>query len=98
MTPPPDAAHPSRGSRQFRVRRLPDSQGWLRRRRHYEVACFEGGSDAPSWIRQAENPGSVLRDEGVHPTDIHDYVAEADAAWQGGVGPWRSAFPSENQE
>ncbi len=89
MTTPPE--------RQLRVRRLPDGRGWLRKKPQYEVACFEAGAGTPSWVRQTEHPGSMLREEGVHTTDIHDYVAQADAAWQGGVGPWRSAFPSENQ-
>jgi len=35
---------------------------------------------------------------GVHPSDIHDYVAMADAAWHGGVGPWRSASSSDDED
>lgn len=81
----------------FLVRRLPDTRGRLRSRRQYEVACFEEDADTPTWVRRTEHPGSVLRSEGQHPTDIHDHLAAADAAWTGGVGPWRSAFPREQQ-
>jgi hypothetical protein len=82
--------------RQLRVRRLPDARGWLRTHKQYEVASFPAGSDEPEWVRATEHPGSVLRSEGVHSTDVHDYVAQADRAWDGGTGEWRSGFPSEN--
>lgn len=78
----------------FRVRRLPDARGRLRRRQ-YEVACIESGADDPSWVRRTEHPQSLLRAEGVHPADIYDYLAEADRAWSTGVDPRRSAVPSE---
>ena len=94
MTP---AAEGGTGRRQLRVRRLPDERGWLRTRKQYEVASFQPGSDEPEWVRRTHAPGSVLRSEGVHSTDVHDYVAQADQAWDGGVGEWRSAYPSENE-
>ena len=77
----------------FRLRRLPDTKSWLRTRRHYEVAFVPAGAAEPVWTRETEHPGSLLRREGAHPTDIHDYIANADEAWDGGVGPWRSLCP-----
>ena len=78
------------------MRRLPDTHGWFRTRRHYEVALFPPDSDEPVWVRATEHPGSVLTTQGVHTTDVHDYIAQADRAWDGGVGEWRSPFPSDD--
>ena len=91
----PSPADPSRRP-QLRVRRLPDERGLVRTRKQYEVGCFTPGVDTPVRVRRTDHPRSVLRDEGVHTTDIHDYVARADAAWDGGIGPWRSGFPGED--
>ena len=94
MTPSPPGAEQRP---QYRVRRLPDAQGRFRTRKQYEVACLPATGGEPRWVRRTDKPGSVLRSEGVHSTDVHDYLAQADQAWDGGVGPWRSAFPSENE-
>lgn len=45
-------------------------RGWIGTRAHDEVGCFETGSDPPTWVRETDRPGSVLRADGVHPTDI----------------------------
>ena len=97
MTPSPPPSSGAERRARYRVRRLPDRQGWFRTHRQYEVACLAAGGEEPLWVRRTDNPGSVLRSEGVHSTDIHDYVAQADQAWDGGVGEWRSAYPSENE-
>lgn len=81
------------GQPQFRVRRLPDTRSWLRTRRRYEVARVPAGADVPVWSRETRHPRSLLRREGMHPTDIHDLVANADRAWNGAVGPWCDAYP-----
>jgi hypothetical protein len=78
---------------QLRLRRLPDTRRWLGTRRHYEVASFRDGADTPEWTRETQHPHRLLRREGMHPTDIYDCVANAEDAWDGGVGEWASAFP-----
>lgn len=81
----------------YRVRRLPDAKTWRGARRQYEVACFHAGATEPTWVRAARHPGSVLAEAGVHTTDIPDYLASADKAWNGAVGPWCSPYPGENE-
>lgn len=81
----------------FRVRRLADVKGVLRIRKQYEVGCWIVGEREPSWVRRTEHPGSVLRGEGVHSTDVYDFVALADQVWRGGTGPWCSPWPDEHE-
>jgi hypothetical protein len=81
----------------LRVRRIDDVRTILGARREYEVARFQAGATEPDWVRRTRHPGSLLTKEGVPTTDAHDYVANADAAWTAGIGPWRSSIhPGED--
>lgn len=81
----------------YRVRRLPDITTWRGMRRQYEVACLPAGATEPAWVRATRQPATVLRAEGVQPSDIHDYISHADQTWNGDVAPWRSSDPWENR-
>ena len=47
----------------------------------------------PISVERTTQPGSVLLQHGIHTTDVADYLQNADAAWRGGVGPWRAMYP-----
>ena len=84
---PPAAAH-------LFVRRIADKPGrWRRARACYEVGTFPRGGLVPISVRRTTRPDSVLVHEGVHTTDVRDYVRNADRSWRGGVGPWRGLYP-----
>ena len=78
------------------VRRLPDVRTLFGERPFYEVGSFTPGVSEPVDVKPTKTPGSVLVKAGVHTTDTHDYVENANRAWTGGVGPWRGIHPDES--
>ena len=76
------------------LRRVPDQRRrWRRPRACYEVGAFSNGNPDPITVERTVYPTSVLVRGGVHTSDVRDYVCNADASWQGGVGPWRGVYP-----
>ena len=76
------------------VRRIADEpRRWRKPRACYEVGTFPRGGTVPVSVRRTTRPDSVLVHAGIHTTDVGDYVRNADASWQGGVGPWRGIYP-----